>query len=130
MKNKNIGIADIIPEIKEKLQNESVGIEGILPVNKYIPIYHSNSNINGIGVFTPMDLKEGEVIGASHVYYDGYWYMTTHGNYNHSYDSNCKIVTKGNLNLLVAKFDIKRNSELTVNYKEQSYLEQPGDDWV
>ena len=96
----------------------------------YIPVYHHKSHIHGIGVFTPMNLKMGDTIGVSHAYYDGFWYMTTHGYYNHSESPNCIIETRDNINLIIAKVDIMRGEELIVDYREQSYLEQPKGDWV
>ena len=96
----------------------------------YVPIYHSKSHIHGVGVFTPMNLKIGDVIGVSHIHYDGFWYMTTHGYYNHSENPNCVIETRDNINLIIAKVDIMRGEELTVDYREQSYLEQPKEDWI
>ena len=96
----------------------------------YVPIYHSKSHIHGVGVFTPMNLKVGDAIGVSHAHYDGYWYMTTHGNYNHSKNPNCIIETIDNINLIRAKVDIMRGEELTVDYREQPYLEQPKEYWV
>ena len=96
----------------------------------YVPIYHSKSHIHGVGVFTPMNLKVGDVIGVSHAYYDGFWYMTTHGYYNHSENPNCVIETRDNINLIIAKVDIMRGEELTADYREQPYLEQPTEDWI
>ena len=96
----------------------------------YVPVYHHKSHIHGIGVFTPMNLKRGDTIGVSHAYYDGFWYMTTHGYYNHSESPNCIIETRDNINLIIAKVDIMRGEELIVDYREQSYLEQPREDWV
>ena len=96
----------------------------------YVPVYHHKSHIHGIGVFTPMNLKRGDTIGVSHAYYDGFWYMTTHGYYNHSESPNCIIETRDNINLIIAKVDIMRGEELIVDYREQSYLEQPKGDWV
>ena len=96
----------------------------------YIPIYHHKSHIHGVGVFTPVDLKKGYIIGVSHARYDGFWYMTTHGYYNHSESPNCIIETKDNINLIIAKVDIMRGEEITVDYREQPYLEQPKEDWV
>ena len=96
----------------------------------YVPVYHHKSHIHGVGVFTPMNLKIGDIIGVSHAYYDGFWYMTTHGYYNHSESSNCIIETRDNINLIIAKVDIMRGEELTVDYREQSYLEQPKEDWI
>ena len=95
----------------------------------YIPVYHNKSHIHGIGVFTPMNLKIGDVIGVSHAYYDGFWYMTTHGYYNHSENSNCIIETRDNINLIISKVDIMRGEEITVDYREQPFLEQPKEDW-
>ena len=96
----------------------------------YVPVYHHKSHIHGVGVFTPMNLKIGDVIGVSHAYYDGFWYMTTHGYYNHSENSNCIIETRDNINLIIAKVDIMRGEEITVDYREQPYLEQPTGDWI
>ena len=96
----------------------------------YVPIYHHKSHIHGIGVFTPMNLKRGDTVGVSHAHYDGFWYMTTHGYYNHSESPNCIIETRDNLNLIIANVDIMRGEEITVDYREQPYLEQPKEDWV
>jgi len=95
----------------------------------YVPVYHYKSHIHGVGVFTPMNLKVGDVIGVSHAYYDGFWYMTTHGYYNHSESPNCVIETRDNLNLIIANVDIMRGEEITVDYREQPYLEQSKEDW-
>jgi len=96
----------------------------------YITVYHHKSHIHGVGVFTPMNLKVGDVIGVSHAYYDGFWYMTTHGYYNHSENPNCIVETNDNINLIIAKVGIMRGEEITVDYREQPFLEQPEEDWV
>jgi len=101
----------------------------------YIPVYHNKSHIHGIGVFTSMNLKVGDVVGVSHAYYDGFWYMTTHGYYNHSENPNCIVETSNsllhyNINLIIANVDIMRGEEITVDYRKQSYLEQPEEDWI
>ena len=96
----------------------------------YVPVYHHKSHIHGIGVFTPINLKIGDVIGVSHAYYDGFWYMTTHGYYNHSESPNCIIETRDNINLLIANVNIMRGEEITVDYREQLDLEQPEKYWV
>ena len=95
----------------------------------YTVVYHSKSNIHGMGVFIDEDIKKGHVIGVSQAYHDGIWYMTTHGYYNHSENPNCIIETKDNINLIIADRDIKKGEELTADYTKQSYLEQPGKDW-
>ena len=107
--------------------------DGFLPVDfqlNYISVYHSESSIHGIGVFTPMDIDAEAFIGVSHVFYKGFWYMTTHGNYNHSENPNCRIEVDGNLTIMVANRKILHGEELTVDYREQQFLEQPGKDWV
>jgi len=108
-------------------------IEDMIPVEiklDYIPVYHSSSEINGIGVFTPVNIEKDDFIGVSHSFYKGFWYMTTHGNYNHSKNPNCVIECDGNLLIMKAKHNIRRGEELTADYTEQSFLEQPQDDWI
>ena len=109
---------------------ENKVLEDLMPIRHYVPLYHGTSEIHGIGLFTPVDINEDQIIGVSHAFYEGYWYMTTHGNYNHSENPNCKLVTKHNLNLLGAIKDISRGEELVVDYRESGYLEQPEEDWV
>ena len=100
----------------------------------YIHVYHSKSNIHGVGVFINEDIKKEQIIGVSHAEFEGVWYMTTHGYYNHSENPNCIIketVCKHNiLTLIVADKDIKKDEELTVDYRKQPFLEQPKDGWV
>ena len=95
----------------------------------YIYVYHTKSNIHGVGVFINEDIEKGQIIGVSHVEYEGIWYMTTHGYYNHSKNPNCIIETKDNINLIIADKDIKRGEELTADYTTQPNLEQPEKDW-
>ena len=96
---------------------------------KYINVYHWNSNIHGIGVFSKEDFKKGQIIGVSHAEYEGVWYMTTHGYYNHSKNPNCRIEDYNNLKIIIADRDIKKGEELTADYTKQSDLEQPEKDW-
>ena len=95
-----------------------------------IRVYHIESKIHGVGVYPYSKIKSGDIIGVSHVSYDSYWYMTTHGYYNHSEKPNCIIRNKGNINLIIAKKDIEIEEELIVDYRLQPYLEQPKGDWV
>jgi len=106
------------------------GLQALFEINESIPVYHSNSKINGIGVFTPMGLEENKFIGVAHVFYRGFWYMTTHGNYNHSKNPNCYIEVDENVTILKTARQIKHGEELTVDYTKQKFLEQPKDDWV
>ena len=96
----------------------------------YVNVYHTKSHIHGMGVFTPISLKRGDVVGVSHANYDGQWYMTTHGYYNHSEHPNCIVEDRDNLKLIIALVDINAGEELTADYREQSDLEQPKEDWV
>jgi len=95
-------------------------------------IYVGNSNIHGRGIFTTDGLKEGDVIGVSHVSYDRVWYQVFPIGifYNHSLKPNCIITTDDNVNLLVTNRDIDKDEELTVDYTKQLHLEQPKEDWI
>ena len=94
-------------------------------------IYIGKSKINGRGLFTTDDLKNGDVIGVSHVVHDNFWYQVFPIGifYNHSENPNCIVETKGNINLVIASRDIVSDEELVVDYTKQLYLEQPGKDW-
>tara|TARA_Y100000310_G_scaffold280884_1_gene300936 strand:+ start:59 stop:403 length:345 start_codon:yes stop_codon:yes gene_type:complete len=109
---------------------ENKVLEDLMPIRHYVPLYHGTSEIHGIGLFTPVDINEDQIIGVSHAFYEGYWYMTTHGNYNHSENPNCRIEVEGNITTMVAERKIIHGEELTVDYREQQYLEQPKEDWV
>ena len=95
-------------------------------------VYISNSLIHGRGVFTTDALKEGDIIGVSHVTYNRDWYQVVPIGlfYNHSSKPNCIIKTEDDINLLVTIQDIDKDEELTVDYTKQLYLEQPVGDWI
>ena len=95
-------------------------------------IYVGNSNIHGKGLFTVDRLKEGDVVGVSHVSYDRVWYQVFPIGifYNHSIKPNCIVRTDDNVNLVVANRDIEKDEELTVDYTKQLHLEQPKEDWI
>ena len=124
--DRNFKAEDLIPIDK----SEKIDLNGLFDISNYIPVYHSDSKINGIGVFTPIELQENEFIGISHVFYKGFWYMTTHGNYNHSDNPNCILEVEGNVLVMKANKYIKHGEELTVDYRKQQFLEQPKEDWV
>ena len=42
--------------------------------------------------------------------------MTTHGNYNHSKNPNCRIEVDNNLTIMIAERNIEHGEELTVDY--------------
>ena len=119
-------IEDLIPIDK----SEKVDLTGLFDISNYIPVYHSDSKINGIGVFTPIELQDDEFVGVSHVFYKGFWYMTAHGNYNHSDNPNCILEVENNVLIMKANQYIKHGEELTVDYREQKFLEQPEEGWV
>ena len=95
-------------------------------------IYVAPSDINGEGLFTIEKIKEEEMIGVSHLKYNGYWYSIDPigVSYNHSENPNCFVRMEENINLLIAKRNIKPWEELTVDYRKQPYLEQPNEDWI
>ena len=95
-------------------------------------IYVGSSNIHGKGIFTTDGLKEGDMIGVSHVSYDRVWYQVFPIGifYNHSLEPNCIVTTDNNVNLVVANRDIDKDEELTVDYTKQLHLEQPKEDWI
>ena len=94
-------------------------------------VYISSSNIEGNGIFAMENFKEKDIIGVSHVIYDDIWYAVYPlcVYYNHSINSNCRVETKDNVNLVLAKRDIFVDEELTVDYSKQLYLEQPKGYW-
>ena len=52
--------------------NDKIDISNMIPIEikqNYIPVYHSSSKINGIGVFTPIDVEKDDFIGVSHAFY-------------------------------------------------------------
>ena len=94
-------------------------------------VYYTESKIHGFGLFTVDNLKVGDLIGVSHVTYEGRWFVVLPIGlfYNHSPNPNCIVKTEGNINLVTAKKDIKIGEELVVDYRLQPYLEQPKDGW-
>ena len=95
-------------------------------------IYIAKSNIHGQGVFSTGSLKEGDIVGVSHVTYDRVWYQVFPIGifYNHSITPNCIVTTDDNVNLVVTNRDIEKDEELTVDYTKQLHLEQPKEDWI
>ena len=89
-----------------------------LPVGLYI----SNSSIEGNGLFTKKELKEGEELGITHIRYNS---EDFHSNYirtplggfvNHNTSANCVLYECGAyLKMKVVK-DIKIDGELTLAY--------------
>ena len=95
-------------------------------------VYVSPSNIEGSGIFAMENFKEKDIIGVSHALYDDIWYTVYPLGvyYNHSFNPNCRVETKDNINLFLAKRDIIVDEELTIDYTKQLYLEQPEEYWI
>jgi hypothetical protein len=85
------------------------------------------SKVNGLGLFTEEELKQGTNLGISHIKIDNYIIRTPLGGFiNHSNDPNCaKVELRANgyqgetfqkkWNLVTLK-DIKKGEELTLRY--------------
>ena len=129
MDKDNKNMEDLVIKPIMGLQSEE-GFLTLFDVEETRVVYHSSSEINGIGVFTPMGLEKNQFVGVGHVFYKGFWYMTAHGNYNHSENPNCDVEVDDNVLVMRANKDIKHGEELTVDYREQQFLEQPMGDWI
>ena len=92
------------------------------------------SKVQGLGLFATQDFEADTVLGIVHIanknFPHGYIRTALGAFYNHSENPNCIVETKDNLNLIIANVDIMRGEEITVDYREQPYLEQPKEDWV
>ena len=126
----NNNIKDLIPILKKEIKK--TGILDLIDVKHPSPVYQSNSDIHGLGVFTPIDLDINQFVGVTHVFYNGMWYQVFPLGvfYNHSKNPNCEIEIDNNVLIIKTSQKITRNTELTVDYTKQSYLEQPKKDWV
>ena len=110
----------------EKVNELKFFLEGS---NPGVNVKVSKSNISGVGLFTTKSLKEGDIIGISHINSkEGWQPRSPLGRYyNHSDAPNCVVKTVGTINLLKSNSLIPTNEELTVDYRKQPYLEQPGE---
>ena len=79
-----------------------------------------NSSIDGLGLFAIQNIKEGSIVGISHVKdgrcEDGYQRTPLGGFYNYSDNPNCENIVDDNYLLLKTKKDIKVGDEITVKY--------------
>lgn len=123
-------IEDLIPILKKEIKNSN--ILNLVDIKQNFPVYQSTSDIHGLGIFTPMDMDGGKFIGVTHTFYSGMWYQVFPLGvfYNHSKNPNCEVEIDGNILILKSINSIKRNTELTVDYTKQPYLEQPKKDWA
>jgi len=102
------------------------------------PVETRQSKIHGMGLFPTKQIVQNEVIAVTHIRHEnGVWMKTPEGDYNHSFNPNCRVEIKnprihggGVTACLVSNGQISQEEELTVDYREQPWLEQPGEDWV
>ena len=80
----------------------------------------NNSEIDGLGLFAVLNIKEGTYLGETHFKVDENrdWMRTPLGGFiNHSEQSNAEIsLTEENIRGLTAKRDIVKGEEITVFY--------------
>ena len=78
------------------------------------------SNIDGLGLFSTLDIEEGHDLGISHVenadFKNGYIRTPLGGFINHSNTPNCKIVNNGKVLRLITNQAIRADTELTTYY--------------
>lgn len=75
------------------------------------------SKIEGLGLFTLMNLEKGQDLGVSHVHFKKELIRTPLGGFiNHSLEPNCKIEKVGEYSHMIALNEIKANTELTCDY--------------
>lgn len=78
-------------------------------------VYIADSDIEGKGVFATKDYKAGETVGVSRIQFD----RTELGRYtNHSFKNNAKCVVMNKSIFFVANREIKKDEEITVDYRE------------
>ena len=79
-----------------------------------------DSFIEGLGLFAVEDIKEGHLVGISHVKddrcEDGYQRTPLGGFYNYDDNPNCENIVDGTYLLLKTKKNIKVGDEITVKY--------------
>ena len=88
---------------------------GYRPLPDGLTIKHSN--IEGLGLFTEVDIPEGVELGVSHWFIEDDIHRTPLGGfYNHSNEPNCYTKNLGVCAMLITKRDIKAGEELTATY--------------
>lgn len=93
------------------------------PLPNFLTI--SESKIEGLGLFTRIEIEKSQFIGITHVYnekFENNYIRTPLGGFiNHRNTANCELIqsTEGNLKLYTIK-KILPNEELTVKYKMYS----------
>lgn len=90
--------------------------------------YISDSNIEGVGIFTDKLIKNGEFIDLA---IDSYNNITNFGSkINHSWTPNANLYKKNDLYYMVAIKDIYPHEEITANYMNTpDFIKKPNSDW-
>ena len=91
------------------------------------------SEIHGKGIFAGEKIPKGTDLGTSHIRKNGMWIIPGLCRlHNHSDSPNCHNTLDGSMQdktytrNLIASRDIEPGEEITVNYRLQPDLEQPG----
>ena len=75
------------------------------------------SSINGLGLFSTQDIKDGTQLGITHILINDEIIRTPLGGFiNHKDDPNCVRITVGNKSYLHTIKDINQGEELTLKY--------------
>lgn len=86
----------------------------------YKPLYKatiSHSDIEGLGLFATEKLREGELLGLSHIVINEEIIRTPLGGFiNHSNEPNLIRVKRGDRHYIHTLREIKRGEELTLKY--------------
>ena len=102
-------------------------------VNLTLPWTIAPSRIQGQGAICTRAVPAGTSVGVAHVwqYGRGRWEPTPDlGRFhNHSSSPSCRNYAVGPYRYLVALRDLQPGDEITVDYRLQTDLEQPGTGW-
>ena len=129
------------PENKKDIDTLAEELNFLLKEDKVpdvnVILYFKPSKIHGKGIFAGELIPKGADLGVSHMRNGGdNWIIPDFGRYhNHSEAPNCRSALEGSpedntyIRKLIALEDIGPDEEITVDYRLQPELEQPGQ-WV
>jgi len=85
------------------------------------PIYTDNSNIHGVGIFTKVDIKQGQIIfevaDLMRRTMANEWITNAGKMLNHQTNCNTMLQKQNHNYMLIATREIFKGEELTINYK-------------
>ena len=113
-----LGFVEMLKDLNiTKEQLNTITHSGITIEFKSDYYYKSKSQIHGFGVFALKNINKGDVIGIGSI---DNKYKTTLGRFtNHSDLSNAMFYyLKNNDVVMIANKDIKKNSEILINYRD------------